>query len=206
MSELTAKEIASKLDKTAQEINAALCEIGFIKKLGKGYELCELGKENGGLQAKYMGNDFVKWDEKILENKIFLGILNPNQDENQSEIEKNFRQKYKAEFRTKSGHFVRSRAELAIADYLYGEFICFAYERKLPIEENIYCDFYIPKIKAYIEFWGLENDENYKKRKAIKQEIYKKYSFNLVEIDDEKLKNLDDFLPNELRKFGLSVE
>lgn len=102
MSELTAKEIASKLDKTAQEINAALCEIGFIKKLGKGYEICELGKENGGIQAKYMGNDFVKWDEKILENKIFLGILNPNQDENESEVEKNFRQKYKAEFRTKA--------------------------------------------------------------------------------------------------------
>lgn len=204
MSEFTAKELANKLGKTAQEVNATLCEIGFIKKLGKGYEICELGTANGGIQAKYMGNDFVKWDEKILENKIFLKSLLGEQE--QSEEEKSFRQKFQATIRTKSGHFVRSRAEQIIADYLFGAFVPFAYERKLPIDEEVYCDFYIPRYNIYIEFWGLENDEKYKKRKAIKQEIYKKYSFNLIEINDEKLKNLDDFLPNELRKFGLKTE
>ena len=60
MGELKAKDLANKLGKTAQEVNATLCELGFIKKLGKGYEICELGKANGGIQAKYMGNDFVK--------------------------------------------------------------------------------------------------------------------------------------------------
>lgn len=205
MSELTAKEIANKLDRTAQEINATLCEIGFIKKFGKGYTLCELGKENGGLQAKYMGNDFVKWSERILQNQIFLKSLLSSEQE-QSEEEKSFRQKFQATIRTKSGHFVRSRAEQIIADYLFNAFVPFAYERKLPVDKDAYCDFFIPRYNIYIEFWGLENDEKYKKRKVIKQEIYKKYSFNLIEINDEKLKNLDDFLPNELRKFGLIIE
>lgn len=205
MSELKAKEIGEKFGKTASEVNSALCELGLIKKLGKGYELCELGKNIGGTQAQYKGINFVKWDKKILENKVFLSafskILNPNEQE-QSETEKSFREKFPATIRTKSGHLVRSRAEQIIADYLFSEFIAFAYEKLLPIEENIFCDFYIPKGKIYIEFWGLENDENYKRRKAEKQEIYKKYGFNLIEIDDKKIKNLDDFLPKELLKFG----
>ena len=30
MSEFTAKELANKLGKTAQEVNATLCELGFM--------------------------------------------------------------------------------------------------------------------------------------------------------------------------------
>lgn len=43
--------------------------------------------------------------------------------------------------------------------------IVHAYERKLPIEEEVYCDFYLPNGKVYIEFWGLESDERYIQRK-----------------------------------------
>ena len=44
-------------------------------------------------------------------------------------------------------------------------------------EEEVYCDFYIPTGKIYIEFWGLENDPKYAKRKEAKKAIYKKYDF-----------------------------
>ena len=37
----------------------------------------------------------------------------------------------------------------------------------MPIKEGIYCDFYIPKGKIYIEFWGLEDDEEYIKTTAV---------------------------------------
>lgn len=39
-----------------------------------------------------------------------------------------------------------------------------AYEKRVPIKEDIYCDFYIPKGKIYIEFWGLKDDEAYLER------------------------------------------
>ena len=34
------------------------------------------------------------------------------------------------------------------------------HERKLPIEDDVYSDFYIKSGNVYIEFWGMESDEN----------------------------------------------
>lgn len=112
-------------------------------------------------------------------------------------------------FRTKSGHLVRSKSEVIIADYLYGEEICFAYEKRLPIETEARCDFYVPACSAYIEYWGVQSDEaerkKYEKRKKEKIALYKKHTLNLIEIDDKNIKNLEDFLQKELLKLGLKV-
>ena len=112
-------------------------------------------------------------------------------------------------FRTKSGHLVRSKSEVIIADYLYGEEICFAYEKRLPIETEARCDFYVPACSAYIEHWGVQSDEaerkKYEKRKKEKIALYKKHALNLIEIDDKNIKNLEDFLQKELLKLGLKV-
>ena len=112
-------------------------------------------------------------------------------------------------FRTKSGHLVRSKSEVIIADYLYGEEICFAYEKRLPIETEARCDFYVPACSAYIEYWGVQSDETerkkYEKRKKEKIALYKKHALNLIEIDDKNIKNLEDFLQKELLKLGLKV-
>ena len=119
--------------------------------------------------------------------------------------ETDFRNKFKAEYRTNDGHYVRSRAEVIISNWLFGECIAHAYEKRVPIEEDIYCDFYIPKGKIYIEFWGYEDDEKYLARKQKKRELYKKYNLNLIEIDNSKINNIDDFLPRELLKFGINL-
>ena len=112
-------------------------------------------------------------------------------------------------FRTKSGHLVRSKSEVIIADYLYGEEIYFAYEKRLPIETEARCDFYVPACSAYIEYWGVQSDEaerkKYEKRKKEKIALYKKHALNLIEIDDKNIKNLEDFLQKELLKLGLKV-
>ena len=102
-------------------------------------------------------------------------------------------------------HYVRSRAELVIANWLFAEGIAYAYEKRVPIKEDIYCDFYIPKGNVYVEFWGLEDDEAYIKRKEQKIELYKKYNLNLIEIDNNTINNIDDYLPKELLKFGVSL-
>lgn len=62
---------------------------------------------------------------------------------------------------------------MLIDNWLYMAGIVHAYERKLPIEEDLYCDFYLPTGKVYIEFWGLEDDPKYAHRKKIKQDLYK---------------------------------
>lgn len=67
---------------------------------------------------------------------------------------------------------VRSRAEVLIDNWLYMQGIVHAYERRLPIEEECYCDFYLPGGKGvYIEFWGRESDPTYQERQAAKRDL-----------------------------------
>ena len=53
---------------------------------------------------------------------------------------------------------------MLIDNWLYMQQIAHAYERKLPVEEDVYCDFYLPAGKAYIEYWGMEKDPAYAAR------------------------------------------
>ena len=203
MDTLTPTQIGEKLSKTAKEINEFLSEINFIKKCNSGWELTDLGTKNGGIQNNYKGNLSVYWKTEILNNKIFKNAVEPQEVKDKDETD--FRNKFKAEYRTNDGHYVRSRAEVIISNWLFGECIAHAYEKRVPIEEDIYCDFYIPKGKIYIEFWGYEDDEKYLARKQKKRELYKKYNLNLIEIDNSKINNIDDFLPRELLKFGINL-
>ena len=203
---LTSKEIAKKFDKNAKDVNLALLNLGFIKKCDNGYNVTDVGKYYGGMQNYYMGRASVRWDERIVYNENFVDEIMKNTAETAKEEQKeDFREKFKAEYRTSDGHYVRSRAELVIANWLFVEGIAYAYEKRVPIEEDIYCDFYIPKGKVYIEFWGLEDDEAYLKRKEKKIELYKKYNLNLIEIDNNTINKIDGYLPKELLKFGASL-
>ena len=114
--------------------------------------------------------------------------------------EKNFRDKFPAKYRTEDGHWVRSKAELIIDNWLYRGRIVHAYERRVPIEEKLLCDFFIPIGKVWIEYWGIE-DEKYLKRKELKKDLYKKYDKNLIELTDKDIENLDDILPLKLRPY-----
>ena len=78
--------------------------------------------------------------------------------------------------------------------------ICYEKEAR-----DVYCDFYIPTGKVYIEYWGYENDEKYLNRKKKKKEIYEKYNLNLIELEDKDVQNLDDVLPKYLLTFGIET-
>jgi hypothetical protein len=120
------------------------------------------------------------------------------------QIEKNeFREKYPPTHRTEDGHLVRSKAEALIDNWLYHAGIVHAYERKIPIKENVYSDFYLPKGNAYIEYWGLQ-EPKYLRRKGEKIAIYKKYKLSLIEIENKEISNIDDILPKKLLQFGIN--
>jgi len=208
-------KIANKYNLSARKINLILSEIGFIEKYLKGWTITILGSKNGGIQKENNQNGipYVEWNESIFKNSAFISILKEvNGDAGESTQKKiddskdlNFREKFIAKHRATDGHMVRSKAEMLIDNWLYMAEIVHAYERKLPIEEEVYCDFYIPTGKIYIEFWGLENDPKYAVRKEKKKEIYKKYGFKLIELTDEEVFNLDDVLPKMLLKFGVQT-
>jgi hypothetical protein len=196
-------------------MNPILSELGMVQKAIKGWTLTKLGESLGGKQFEYVqtGIPYVCWVESILTNKRLLETIQSVQGVSSSDEKEvkptsavvGFRDKFEAKHRTADGHYVRSRAEMLIDNWLYMSEIVHAYERRLPIEEEVYCDFYLPVGKVYIEYWGLENDERYLERKKKKLDIYNKYGFKLIELDDDDIKNLDDVLPKKLLKFGIQA-
>jgi hypothetical protein len=203
-------------------LNLILSEFGWIEKDIAGWGLTKLGKIAGGKQFEHetSGGFYVMWPETILTNKSLVSVFkdNPPYKSNSKAQETNvisseiktasnetIRVKYEANHRTKDGHYVRSRAEVIIDDTLYDYGLVHAYEKKVPIEEELYTDFYLPNGKVYIEFWGLENDPKYLEREKVKKKIYDKYDLKLIELTDSDILNLDDHLPKKLLKFGIKV-
>jgi hypothetical protein len=96
--------------------------------------------------------------------------------------------------------------KMVIDDYLYRNGIAHAYERRLPgIDEDVLSDFYILKGNVFIEFWGMEENEKYSKRKKKKLEIYAREGFSLIEMNDNDIQSIDDVLPRKLKKYGINI-
>jgi len=204
---LTARALGAKFNISANKTNSILSELGWIQKDIKGWKITAQGLKQGGIQDEdhKSGVPFARWPEIIISNRSLLSSIQDMKGEAtvspKAKVE--FRDKFKAEYRATDGHFVRSKAEMLIDNWLYMAEIIHAYERKLPIEENVYSDFYLPSGKVYIEYWGYENDSKYLHRKKEKIEIYEKYEFNLIELNEDDISNLDDKLPRLLLKFGI---
>jgi hypothetical protein len=116
-----------------------------------------------------------------------------------------FRRRYPAPYRADDGHYVRSKAELTICNWLHYNGIPHAYERKLPVPEDVISDFYVGIGQTcYIEYWGLEGAE-YQRRRIEKMRVYRAHRLNLIELTEADVTKLDDVLPQRLRHFGITV-
>ncbi len=230
---LSSTALSKHFDVSAQRINLILSELGFIEKDVAGWEITKLGKSVGGRQREHetSGNYFVIWPATIIQNKRLLEFFGENPTEQKVDTKSvtaispsepaihtpsetvyhdTFREKFPAKHRTFDGHYVRSISEMSIDNFLYINGIVHAYERKLPIEEDVFCDFYIPsgnsRPQVYIEFWGIEDDPKYLERKKKKIEIYNKYEFPLIELSNSEINNLEEVLTKKLIQHKISLK
>lgn len=114
-----------------------------------------------------------------------------------------FRLRFPAKYRCEDGHYVRSISETLIDNWLFSHNIIHGYEKKIP-GEFMTCDFYLrnkSNHELFIEFWGLIENEEYKRRKKEKEETYKRKQLKLINVLNENIQNLDDYLGDKLRDF-----
>jgi hypothetical protein len=209
---ISATELGELFDVSSQKINKIFSDLGWIKKTENGWEASEQGLKLKAQTKNGTGNKtYIKWPYGITKSGILKRALEeyvslPSEQPQTTDLIDEFRGKFPGTIRTTDGHFVRSRAEALIDNWLYMQEIIHVYEKALPIEELLICDFFIPAGNVYIEFWGLENDPKYLKRKQRKLEIYEEHHFHLIELNDSHLNNLDDHLPKMLRRYGVVVD
>jgi hypothetical protein len=220
---LSSTKLGERLQMPARRVNLLLAELGWIEKHVKGWRVTEQGRKVGGLQkeARQTGIPYAIWPMGVVGSKVFQAAVSEARGEadvapaSEPAISSapaatakamDFRSRFPAAHRSTDGHLVRSRAEMLIDNWLYMQQIAHAYERKLPVEEDVYCDFYLPAGKVYIEYWGMEKDPAYAARMQEKKAVYARHGFNLVELTDQDILTLDDVLPRLLLKFGISSD
>lgn len=208
----SATQIGNMLNLDAKKINLLLSELGWITRSENGWLLTPSGELIGGEPRYHKTTQkmFIVWHDTIIRNKRlnqsvveFLG-----QDAHTHSTDKSisqFRQKFEAKHRTLDGHFVRSQGELIIDNWLYMAGVVHAYERQLPIDEDVISDFYLPTGKVYLQYWGSDLGPTDEKKKILTLAIYRKHGFNLIEINPEDIPHLDKILPPLLRKFDIKA-
>ncbi|MFZ3430092.1 glycerol kinase [Vibrio harveyi] len=208
----SATQLGENLKLNAKRMNQLLSELGWISKSEEGWSLTEAGIRAGGQQRtdKESQNTFVVWHDVVLRNKRlkqsvieFLG-----QDAESHSTDKSFssfRQKFEAKHRTLDGHYVRSKGELLIDNWLYLAGVVHAYERQLPIDQDVTSDFYLPGGKVYLQFWGSDTGEMLEAEREKIRAVYEQHNFNLIEVEPSELDKLDEVLPKRLRQFGIQA-
>ena len=208
--------IARHFDVSSQRLNLIISELGWIEKDQAGWTLTKPGKAIGGkvFDSEPIGESNLMWPESLLENKSLKDVFstqtpNPSKKDDATKKEKNKNAVIKHTepmYRTLDGHYVRSKAEIIIDDILYHYGVLHAYERKIIVgEEELLSDFYLPFGKVYIEFWGKEGEDKNPVARSAKIEFYKKHDIPVIELSDNDILNLDEYLPRKLLKYGIKV-
>lgn len=224
---LSASDLAREFDlDSPARLNRVFRDLGWIAKSGtSGWKPTKQGLRLKAKGTRHVKDkvDFVLWPAGIRKSRILQRALEEllsieQQSAPATSVEEapapayakpNFAEKYPAPLRTSDGHMVRSQGEIIIDNWLYEHRIVHSYERLVPIDEQMRCDFYLPEIGergAYIEYWGLESNPQYRERKQEKIELYKANDLKLIEIHASDIGSLDDFLQPALIKLGYQVK
>lgn len=209
---LTATQIGQRFSLNAKKINQLLQELGWIEKSDNGWSVTASGLTAAGYQRedKESGQKFVVWHDSIVRNKrLRQSVVEfSGQDAEAHATDKSlssFRQKFEAKHRTLDGHYVRSKGELIIDNWLYMNGIIHAYDRQLPIEEDVLSDFYLPSGKVYLQYWGTDAGHVDENEQSSIRAIYESHQFPLIEIYPDQIDQLDSVLPPKLKAFGIKA-
>ncbi|MBA5761047.1 glycerol kinase [Vibrio sp. 404] len=210
--QLSATQLGERLNLNAKRVNQLLSELGWIKKNEQGWQVTPAGLTHGAQQKTDRESQqlFVLWHDTITRNKRLKQTVIEylGQDANAKSTDKSFssfQQKFAAKHRTLDGHYVRSRAELIIDNWLYMNGIVHAYDRQLPIEEDQLSDFYLPSGKVYLQYWGDDNGPASERDIERIKQLYQQHQFSLIEIFSDDIEKLDHVLPSRLREFGIKA-
>lgn len=168
-----------------------------IKSIIKSKKINTIKSENKTEDEMFQNNST---SDEIIEDKINVATAN---------IKAN---------RAIDGHLCLSPQEVSIDDYLYQNEIIHAYNKpvkEIPeTERAVVADWFIPistkgKGKGvYIEYWGIDDDENYEKNKKEKLPLYEKYNVPLIEINKNDIKDtqtLETTLYRKLKENGYPI-
>jgi hypothetical protein len=150
-------------------------QLNSRKKISKALTGRHLSQSTKDKKSLYLKNLYIKHPERL---KIFVDAGKKNTQQ----------------YITASKYKVRSMAEREIANWLFKNNIFFLYEEIIIRLDgyNFIPDFYLPKYKLYIEYYGNFRHDN--RRTLLKKYLYKKYKIKVLQIDNIGYKKIEKYL------------
>jgi len=104
-------------------------------------------------------------------------------------------------YKAKDGHITKSYGERYLDDWLY-EHLPYKHEYNCPVKRakrEVLCDWYIPKIDLYIEYW---EKKPWRETSAIdlKRKFYEDHSLRAIDIHEDDLRLADLRIPARMRE------
>ncbi|MBT4165806.1 hypothetical protein HOE04_02090 [archaeon] len=92
-----------------------------------------------------------------------------------------------------------SKAEKIVADYFKAKSIKFYLHPKVKVPKKIWIfdnpfskrvlkpDFFLPQYNAFVEYWGMLDDENYKRKSELKKKAYRENDIDFISLTPRDL-------------------
>ena len=198
----------------ARQINRALAELGLQRHSILGWELTSLGRSLGGQQAESdnSGAFYVTWPHEIIDHPVVHRELTRQSDQLLTEEPKPqagepdlFAQAdaEQASCQGVDGHALKNTLELLVCNWLYMAQLVHAYQRALPVEEELFADFYLPDGNVYIDCWEADVPAGDLSAKLRKRELYREMDLRHLEINFADIERLDEVLGRGLLAYGI---
>lgn len=106
-------------------------------------------------------------------------------------------------FKAKTGHMVKSRSEMAIANFLFDNNLMFQYNSVATWadSDDFRSSFYLPKLELYIEYFPFDYLKEYQKALKLKVKHYEKKRKKLVYLTSEDEKNIEEALRLKMKPY-----
>lgn len=209
---LTTANLAKRFGLHPRMVSRALAELGLQTHTILGWELTEQGDKFGGVQeeSESSGSLHVSWPKDIIENPVVhreldtLCLVDVTDESNPDDsVVDLFSASSESLFASSDGHQLHTQLELHVCNWLYLAQLAHAYKRRLPVEDQLLADFYLPAASVYIECWQDKLEHKNLSNKLKKQETYRVERLRVIDIHSRDINRLDKVLGDSLRELGI---
>jgi hypothetical protein len=203
---ISATSLGKSAGVSTREVNRVLAELGWIKPGFHCWELTASGEHHGGVQLENdsSGTFYVVWPQDIAQHSVLSRELGVSFDiyKEQQQTDDLFTDQ--APYSSVDGHQHSKLSHLKICHWLYMAGFVHACHRRLPVEEPLFADFYLPAQHVYIECWDDEEGVGLSQRMQ-RKELYQVLGASVIDIEKDDLNHLDEVLTRQFRKQGIRV-
>ncbi len=187
---LTATRIGQEYNLSGKIVNAILFDLDLMNKDQRGWMVTEKATDLGAEQRNSKQGFYVTWATSILNNELVKAALESASGKILSVC--------------LDGRDCSNTGDQQIANWLYLNAVAYAYEKPIAFTDKV-AGFYLPARKIYMDYWGMQNMRISLSEKMQRADFFKSQGLKYIEIDDEQLKQLDEYLPKKLLQFGLQL-